>query len=267
MLRGGDWKKSFNSEELPKQLCDATEIVNALERVGQWLGLLDLNWEVVRFYHFGSNLYTILWHVLYHTNLGCNRKSPTYFLVLNLPPRAASPSAGPGLSAASAPHGTALERQLDTHKLIPWKSMCKQLNQESPKRTPNTKHGISNVWWFSVSQRNVPDQIFNTWPGFTSYFLLLIEKSVLVLPSDIFSDGRNSSNNFQTKIWVAWTLQQQKAAGIRIAADNSPYPTMQLSCHSSPLSIPRAVWKASCQTRPNWFAFLWLRGTCSKNWN
>lgn len=35
MLRGGDCEKSFNSEELPKQLCDATEIVNVLERVGQ----------------------------------------------------------------------------------------------------------------------------------------------------------------------------------------------------------------------------------------
>lgn len=153
MLRGGDWEKSFSSEELPKQLCDATEIVNVLERVGQWLGLLNLNWEVVRFYNFGSNLYTTLWHVLHHTNLAWNRKSFTHFLVWNLPPRAASPSAGPGLSAASALRGTTLERQLDTRRVIPWKSMCKQLNQQSPKITPNTKHGSSNmaVWWFSVS--------------------------------------------------------------------------------------------------------------------
>lgn len=138
MLWGGDWEKSFNSEELPKQLCDATEIVNVLEGAGQWLGLLHLNWELVRFCNFGSNLYTILWHVLHHTNLGCKRKSPTHFLVWNLPPCAASPSAGPGLSAASAPCGTALERQLDTHRVIPWKSTCKPLNPQSPKE-PQTQ--------------------------------------------------------------------------------------------------------------------------------
>lgn len=139
MLRGGDWEKSFTSEELPKQLCDATEIVNVFERAEKWLGLLNLNWEVVRFYPFGSNFYTILCHVLHHTNLGCNRKNPTHFLVWNLPPPAASPSAGPGPSAASALRGTTLERQLDTHRVIPWKSTCKQLNQQSPKE-PQTQN-------------------------------------------------------------------------------------------------------------------------------
>lgn len=31
MLQGGDWEKSFNSEEQPKQLCDAIEIINVLK--------------------------------------------------------------------------------------------------------------------------------------------------------------------------------------------------------------------------------------------
>lgn len=217
-----------------------------------------------RFHHFGSNLCTILWHVLHHTDLGCHRKSSTHCLVWNLPPCAASPSAAPGLSAASGLRGTTLERQWDAHRVTPWKSTCKQLNQQSPKE-PQTQNMAALTSAGFLSQGNLPDQIF-TWPGFTWYSLLLIEKSVLVLPRDILSDGRNSSNNFQPKMQVAWALQQQKEGGIRIA-NNSPYPAMQLSCHSNPLSIPRAVWKASCQTIPSWFALLCFREMCSKNWN
>lgn len=44
-----------------------------------------------------------------------------------------------------------------------------------------------NIWWLSVSQGNVPKQIFNNWPVFTWYSLVLIKESILVLPSDIFS--------------------------------------------------------------------------------
>lgn len=137
-------------------------------------------------------------------------------------------------------------------------------NPAEPQRTQTQNMAALTSAGF-LSQGNLPDQTFNTWPGFTSYSLLFIEKSVLVLPSDILSDGRNPSNNFQPKMQVAWALIQQKAAGIRIA-DNSPYPAMQLSCQSNPLSIPRAVWKASCQTSPSWFALLCFREMCSKNW-
>lgn len=260
----------FNSKELPKQLWDATEIVNVLERAGQWLGLLNLNWELVRFYHFASNLYTILWHVLHHTNLGCNRKALLTFWfgichhVLHLLQ----------LDLGSLQPLLCMEqlwRDNWTHTGSFFGNPCaNNLTNRAPKEPQTQNMAALMSGDFLFHKGNVPDQIFNTWPGFTWYSLLLIEKSVLVLPSDIFSDGRNSSNNFQPKIWVAWALQQQqKAAGIRIAADNSPYPAMQLNCHSNPLSIhclQEQSGKLPAKQAPADLHFCDLE-MCSKNWH